>query len=81
MYISATRLVNLGPLKVFIQLLQMQVHTPYVQARCDILSKLGFAILVAFCHTVKQLVPKLQHVISKTVSLMCKTRSLCNSLW
>ena len=38
-------------------------------------SKLGFAILAAFSPTVKQPVPKLQHVISKTASLMCKGSS------
>ena len=42
MYIRATRLVNLGPLKVFIQLLRMQVHNPYEQARCDILFQIRF---------------------------------------
>ena len=42
MYISATRLVNLGLSNVFIQLLCMQVHTPYVQARCDILFQIRY---------------------------------------
>ena len=33
MYISALRLVNLGRLKASIQLLRMQMHTPYMQAK------------------------------------------------
>ena len=36
MYIRATRLVNLGLPKAFIQLFCMQVHVPYVQARRDV---------------------------------------------
>ena len=74
MYIKATRLVNLGLPKAFIQLFRMQMYIPYLQARR---SKLGFAILVAFYPTVKQLVPKLQHVIPKTVTLMCNFSNLC----
>ena len=37
MYISATRLVNLGLPKASVQLYRMQVHIPYIQARCDVL--------------------------------------------
>ena len=48
MYIRATRLVNLGLPKAFIQFFCMQVHIPYVQARHDYSSKLSFVILVAF---------------------------------
>ena len=78
MYLSATRLVNLGLPKAFIQLFRMQVHIPYIQTGVTYSSKLGFAILEAFYSMVKQLVPKLQHVISKTVTLMCKASSLCD---
>ena len=35
-------LVNLALPKVFIQLFHMQVHTPYVQARYDILFQIRF---------------------------------------
>ena len=38
-------------------------------------SKLDLAILATFCPTVKQPVPELQHVASKTVSLMCQASS------
>ena len=37
MYRSATRLVNLGLPKASVQLYRMQVHTPYIQARCGVL--------------------------------------------
>ena len=79
-HIGATRLVNLGLPKAFIQLFRMQVHIPYIQTGVTYSSKLGFAILEAFYSMVKQLVPKLQHVISKTVTLMCKASSLCDSV-
>ena len=42
MYISATRLVNLGLPKAFIQLFHMQVHIPYIQARRDVLFQIRF---------------------------------------
>ena len=77
MYVSTTRVVNLGLPKAFIQLFHMQVYTPYIQARHDVLFQ-SFVILVVFYPTLKQLVPKLQHVISKTVTLMCKESSLCD---
>ena len=67
MYITTTRVVNLGLPKAFIQLFHMQAHIPYIQARRDVL---------LFYPTLKQLVPKLQHVISKTVTLMCKASSV-----
>ena len=71
MYIIATRLVNLGLPKAFVQLCKciFFIYKPGVTYS----SKLSFAILVVFYLTVIQLVPKLQHVISKTVSLMCKS--------
>ena len=37
MYISATRLVDLGPPQAFIQLFRMQAHIPSIQARRDVL--------------------------------------------
>ena len=81
MYISATRSVNLGLPKAFIQLFHMQAHIPYIQARCDILVQIRFCNFSGVLYpTVKQLVPKLWHVISKTVSLMCKASSLCDSV-
>ena len=55
--------------------LTTKLHAPYIQARCNILFHLGFTILAAFCPTVKQPVPKLLYVISKTVSLMSKASS------
>ena len=38
-------------------------------------SKLHFAVLAAFCPTAKQPAPKLQHITSKTESLMFKASS------
>ena len=42
MYISVARLVNLGLPKAFIQLLRMQVHILYMQARRDALFQIRF---------------------------------------
>ena len=42
MHISATRLVNLGLPKAFIQLFHMQVHIPYIHTRCDVLFQIRF---------------------------------------
>ena len=42
MYISATRLVNLGLPKTFIQLFCMQVHIHYLQAMHDVLFQIRF---------------------------------------
>ena len=42
MYIIFTTLVNLGLPKAFIQLFRMQVHVPYIQARCDVLFQIRF---------------------------------------
>ena len=58
MYISATRSVNLGLPKAFIQLLCMQtcillMYKPGV----TYFFKLGFAIFMTSCPTVQQLVP------------------------
>ena len=55
MYITATRLVNLGLPKPFIRLFRMQVHIPFIQARRDVLFQIGFAILVALHLTVRHL--------------------------
>ena len=41
-HIGATRLVNLGLPKAFIQLFRMQVHVPYIQVRCDVLFQIRF---------------------------------------
>ena len=42
MYISVTRLANVGLPKAFIQLFRMQVHISYVQARHEILFEIRF---------------------------------------
>ena len=42
MFISATRLVNLGLPKTFIQFFCMQVHSPYLQAMRDALFQIRF---------------------------------------
>ena len=51
MYISATRLVNLGLRKAFFQLLRMQMHTPYVRARYDILFQIRFCKFSVLPHS------------------------------
>ena len=76
MYFCATRLMNLVLPKAFIQLFHMQVHTPYMQARCDILFQIRLCKFSCTLRpTIKHPAPKLQHVISKTVSIMWKTSS------
>ena len=80
MYISATRLVNLGLPKTFIQLFHMQVHITYIQAWYDVLFQIGFAILV-LTHSQTTCFKVTACIISKTVSLMSKASSLCDSMW
>ena len=76
MYLEcATRSVNLFLHKDYIQLFCMQEHTPYIQARCEIFFPIRFCKFSVFYPTVKQPVPKLQHVISKIVSLMWNASS------
>ena len=61
MYISAKRLVNLVLHTAFIQLFRMQVHTPYIQARCDTLFQIrfcNFSSVLPHSQTTCSLVPK-----------------------
>ena len=61
MYISAKRLVNLVLHTAFIQLFRMQVHTPYIQASCDILFQIrfcNFSSVLPHSQTTCSLVPK-----------------------
>ena len=55
MYLCDAKSVNLVLLKAFIQLFRMQVHTPYIQARCDILFQIrfcNFSGVLPHCQTI-----------------------------
>ena len=67
MYISATRLVNLGLPKTFIQFFYMQVHIPYLQAMRDVL------FLIRFCHF-SGVLPQGQTTCSKLTACNPKDR-------